>query len=190
MAELNLRTDWIADDVVKVEWNDTWKVSSSNGAMALAVIAAFGVFVVAAFLSLSTGGMGFFVIGFPLALGIALFAIYASFTNAQSLAVDPEGLHKDGQTFPLQDISRIEYGARSKWTGNTPQQGQSDPTQIRLWLRDSANHVLSENNWETQINHRIRDEIDAAILAIRKMDAEERHEEEHGKAGDFGMPDY
>lgn len=189
MAELNLQTDWMADDVVKVSWNDTMKRTGTSGGQAAGAFGVLGFFIVGVIAAFSMG-LGVFFLCIVGAFGFAIWMLTSSRVVPNSIAVDPDGLHQDGRVFRLGDISRIEYASKSKWTGNPPKEGQGDPTQIRLWLNDSANHVLSENNWEIQINHRIRDEIDAAILAIRKMEAEERHEAEHGKQGEFGMPEY
>lgn len=189
MAELSLRTDWMAGDVVKVSWNDTKRRAGTSGGQAIGALGALGIFIVGVIAAFSIG-LGAFLICMIGAVAFVIWMATGSYSVPNSIAVDPDGLHQDGHVFPLDMISRLEYSRKSQWTGNKTPDGQSDPTQIRIWLNDSANHVLSENNWETQINHRIRDEIDAAILAIRKLDAEERHEEQHGKTGDFGMPEY
>lgn len=189
MAELNLKTEWIAEDVVKISWNDAWHIGQSETAGGAALIGVLAIFGVGVFFALN-GAMLVLLLSVILCFGLAIFLSTHSFTFVNSLAVDLDGLHQDECFFPLDDISRIEYSPKSQWTGNQPQAGKKDPTQIRLWLHDHASFVLSENNWETQVNHRIRHAIEAAINDIRKMDNEDRRFEEHGTENQYGIPDY
>ncbi|UMA67260.1 hypothetical protein LVO79_20995 (plasmid) [Roseivivax marinus] len=190
MAELNLQTEWIAEDVVKVSWTDTWNIGQSNAAGGAAYMVLIAIFGIGVFFTLNGASMLILFICVLACIALAIYFQHHSFSIANSLAVDPDGLHQDGHFFALEDISRVEYSQKSQWTGNQPQAGKNDPIQIRLWLRDNTNHVLSENNWETQVNHRIRDAIEAAILGVRRMENEDRREQREGPANQFGMPDY
>lgn len=66
----------------------------------------------------------------------------------------------------------------------------TDPMLIRMWINDSSAIQISLNNWQTQVNHEIRDALDGALKAVRDAGKQEEHEAEFGKQGDFGMPDY
>ena len=67
----------------------------------------------------------------------------------------------------------------------------SDPSLIRMWVKDSYAEDISQNDWQNQVNHKIRDALAKALETVRNMDKQQEHEEKFGKVSDdTGMPDY
>ena len=119
-----------------------------------------------------------------------VFAARKSRERPNSITIYPDRVEQAGTVLDRGQITRVEYGKRSQWTGNTIQQGEIDPMQIRLWINDRMFHVVSLNTWETQINHKIKMEIEDAISAVGKEARADHQEPARGKAGDYGMPEY
>jgi len=91
---------------------------------------------------------------------------------------------------PTNRITRIEYGKRSQWTGYNPP-NLIDPTEIRVWIDDDTSHVVSTNNWQPQVNHRIRNALEKALLAVRaEKNKTAQVRQSHGRANEYGMPNY
>lgn len=61
---------------------------------------------------------------------------------------------------------------------------------IRMWLNDSSPVELSQNNWQTQVNHEIRSALDRALTAVRQEQVKAEQVGTYGQQDDKGMPDY
>lgn len=100
-----------------------------------------------------------------------------------------------GGTVPTDRITRFDYGIRSQLTGNLPLkdfQGDPlpDPFIIRMWIGDAQAITVSTNNWESGVNHTIRDALDKALQQVRTAEKKAIHDQKYGRVEDNGIPNY
>ncbi|WP_299855388.1 hypothetical protein [uncultured Roseobacter sp.] len=188
--KLNLKVEPTGNGGAKVSWTDVAKRPD------LPIIAhiAFGIWAIGGVFASIVGGGVVGVIWFVGTIGWPLF-LRTNVDKPNSITFEREVTTHNGQTFPTSQISRIEYGLETQLTGAKTKtafamENENPQTLIRLWVDDSYAHNISLNNWQNQINHEIRDTLAKTLDAVRKVEAEEKHEETHGKSGDFGVPDY
>ena len=193
---LNLSSDWLDSGTLRVSWTDT-KANDNNLLLTMVIplicacIFFFGIFL------FITGGTGWFiVIGFILIFVSIFWSRGGSISYPNHVDFSPTAIKHGGRTFSTHEVTRFEYGLRTSLTGAGPMrdgQGQpmSDPTIIRMWIGDSDSYDISQNNWQVQVNHKIRDALSRALETVRDLDKKKEHEAQFGKvADDTGMPDY
>lgn len=186
---LNLKTEWQTDrKAATISWNEQRLVTDDKVKMNLYVLAAG----IAILVSLGIMISGNLIFGFIVFFGgfYLLFKGQGRETVSNILKITPDKITYDGVTFDIGRLTRVEYGRRSQWTGNSIAQGQADPTQIRIWIDDRQFHVVSTSMWETQIVHQIKLEIDDVIAELKKSTIKNEREETQGKTGEYGLPDY
>jgi hypothetical protein len=188
---LNLKANWTDKDNVHISWIDTYSLGQDfKGKLIISIIALGGFAFL--FLSIASGGDNFFI-KIVAYIGAVLACVLVSIPRPNAVTINSQFFKHRGRKIPIEQITRIDYSFKSQWTGNTPRQGEPDPTQIRVWIGDMSFHTISENMWQTQINHKIRHTLDEALQTIRKASVKEVQQEEHGKpdqSNDFGMPEY
>jgi len=93
----------------------------------------------------------------------------------------------EGQLIPTPNITRFEYGNKQSFTGNPKHHGSI----IRLWVDDTQAYTVSENNWESTINHELHATLTKALEAVRDAGKQQENAEEFGVVdAETGMPDY
>lgn len=187
--DLKLKTEWLDDKTARVSWVDNVPNYMQKGRMLANLIGG----VIAVLIGLGSLLFGQFILAIFLIIAgfVAISRVFASHTVPNVVRISPDGISHGGQPIVGGKVSRVEYGKQSHWTGATLQQGTPDPMEIRLWFdNDRDFHVLSVNTWQPRVNHQIKAEIEDAIAAVKKVSQVQKHEAEHGKQGDFGMPDY
>lgn len=126
------------------------------------------------------------------ALVIAYYSVSRLFSNI--VEITPSIIRHESLEFQTDLITRFEYGAKSQLAGVPPKtvngMVQADLTLVRMWVEDNRAYTISENHWQHQDNHQIRDTLDRALTAVRKGQAEAAHVEKYGVQDDKGMPDY
>jgi hypothetical protein len=189
--ELNLEFTRLPDGGVKVTWQDP--VLAEFSRLKSEVYAAvFGLGSIAFLL------MGFVSMWFLLVSLLWMFGGIIMFKTARmeqrAVTFTPSEIIHEGRSYPTEQITRFEYGSRHALTGQAPVQGKdgpaADPNLIRMWLNDSSPIELSQNNWQTQVNHQIRDALDRALTAVRQEQVEAERVATYGQQDDKGMPDY
>jgi hypothetical protein len=194
--DLNLDATWVDSENLRVSWTDV-QANDNNKAMSIILPIVIFVFVLIGIFNGISGG-GFGMMGFALlfAFGSVFWFRSGSTSKPNQITFNAKTISHQGLEFPTAQVTRFEYGSKSQLTGWKPMKDgkgnpMSDPTLIRMWVNDSSAHTISENNWQTQVNHKIRDTLDKALIAVRDVQKKEAHEAEFGDtSGDFGMPDY
>lgn len=187
---LNLKPTPTGNGGIKVSWTDVAKRPNPS----IVVMLVYSIFaVVGILLPLTTGFVGF-VIWFGVTLGFPIL-MKMKVEESNSITFERDVTTHKGQTFPTSDISRIEYGSEKELTGAITKtafqmENEEPQTLIRFWVDDNYSHNISLNTWQNQVNHEIRDTLAKALDAVRKVEKEKEHEAEHGKKGDFGVPEY
>lgn len=194
MADLNLRSKWIDDKTVKVSWNDRHFAEFDRGSGDLHA-AIFGIcFFAGLFLSLYHRDPTPGIIGTILAFGVCvLYCIPISKTKEITIGADITIF--GGNQYRTAEITRFEYGYRFNLTGQVPERDGAgnqvlDPVLVRMWINDRAAVKLSENAWQLQDNHRIRNDLEMALLAVRKSVEKSKHDGKYGRVTSDGIPDY
>ena len=59
-----------------------------------------------------------------------------------------------------------------------------------MWIDDAQAVEVSVNNWQTQVNHQIRDALDRALTTVRAEQVQAAQAATYGQQDDKGMPDY
>ena len=186
--DLNLNLEWVKRGVVRVSWTDTYLVEFQRGMHSLYVAAASTWGIVFILMALSIG-LGSILIGFA-GLGAILFALKLTRTRPNAVTISATTFKARMWSVPTNRITRIEYGKRSQWTGYNPP-NLIDPTEIRVWIDDDTSHVVSTNNWQPQVNHRIRNALEKALLAVRaEKNKTAQVRQSHGRTNEYGMPNY
>jgi len=188
--DLNLEARWTSANEITVSWNDVYRLIHRPGAEPLTALGIFLGFVASVWLFVATMDLGRFLVMMAIIVAVFLYLQSAQWTKPNHIVIDGTSLHHDGMVFPLNEISRIEYGPESQWTGRIPSSNRPDKMQIRLWMRDVRNHVISENTWQPQVNHRIHAKIEEALRAGRKEQNENTHSSARASSNEYGMPDY
>jgi len=185
--DLNLKHEWTASGVAKVSWTDTYLPEFESGAQALYVSAA-GIWVIVFLFMTFSGGLGFVLVAIIGFTGI-LTALKMTRTRPNSVTISSAVFKAGDFSVATNRVTRIDYGQRSQWTGYKPQDTM-DPMEIRVWIDDDANHVISTNSWQPQVNLRIRNALEKALLAVRAEKNEAVRAKASGPANEYGIPDY
>jgi hypothetical protein len=192
-TNLDLKTEPMGKDRIRVSWTDVKIKEQNAGTILTLVILAFGGFALAMFFTFN---------GAPIMLLVWIGAIIAFLWAGGQRRTEPNSIEfgrdvttHQGRQFPTDEITRIEYGSEAQMTGGVKRKlangaDAPDQTMIRMWLNDSAAHPISVNNWQTQVNHEIRDALARALDEVRKSKAKEERTQKFGDQGDLGMPDY
>ncbi|MCX7568317.1 hypothetical protein OS189_18420 [Sulfitobacter sp. F26169L] len=188
-TELKLNTEWIDDTTIRVSWVDTVRSDfhSSNGVIYGSV--GLSLFIAGMIIFFNTSNPSWLWLGVIGAI-FALFMWKHVEKVPNNVVLGKETTIHAGKTYQTVEITRFEYGLRSTLTGNRYDNGTADPTILRMWLNDSTAVKISENGWQFQVNHEIRAALDQALTAVRKDSKPVVQEQNHGKSGDFGVPDY
>lgn len=194
---LDLKMERIDQDTIRVSWNDT-----NPNPWVMFVFIAVLIFMLIVFVAIGapteSGLLGF--VGLTVIMTILWFIIKRkpqlrrifalSHTKPNVVEFGRTTTIHGSSSIPTDEITRFEYGLKSQLIGVRPVESENDPMVIRMWLNDSKAYDFSENNWQTQLNHEIRDTLALALKAVRNIEKQEFHEAEFGKTGDFGMPEY
>lgn len=194
MAELNLRTTQVDNDNIQVSWNDIVlpEFEGINGTLwglIAGVGVIFGLIFSVGFETVVPGVIGVLIFIF------SLIMFKSSRSVQKQITIGSEITAYEGRRYPTQQITRFDYGLRSQLTGRRPVKDgkgneMADPMLIRMWLDDSSPITLSTNNWQNQVNHEIRDELEKALLTMRRSSAEAEREQKYGRVTSDGIPDY
>jgi len=195
--DLNLKVDRQNDGSIHVSWNDAVEGAAPKW-HAIIGFSGIGLFFFALIFSGpltpivgdSHAGTVFFGMCVVAGIGGFLWLLLSSNTSypvSNKVIITAAAFIHNNTPYPTTNITRIEYGDKKTLTGT------SDPkvtnSLIRIWIDDNSAHVISENNWENQVSHQIRDTLAKALDEVRKGQADQNHETTHGKQSDFGMPD-
>lgn len=192
---LNLKANWINDETVRISWTDV-KANDNNKMAAVVIPLLIFVFFILSAITVLNGG-GFGLMGLTI-IGSIVGAIWfrsGSTTASNHMDFSAKSITYRGRKYPTSEVSRFEYGMKSQLTGATPMKdgngnSMSDPMLIRMWLNDAAAVEVSENNWQTQVNHEIRDALSKALSEVQRRQNSAVKAAEFGKSGEFGVPDY
>lgn len=193
---LNLDANWLDDETLRVSWLDV--KANDNNILLTVFVPLIGVcmFFYGMFVVITGGGFGLFIFGILFTIGAIFWSRIGSTSVENHVDFTAQTVRHGGRTYPTNDITRFEYGVRSALTGQAPMRdGQgdpmSDPSLIRMWVKDSYAEDISQNAWQNQVNHKIRDALAKALETVRNMDKQQEHEEKFGKVSDdTGMPEY
>jgi hypothetical protein len=93
-----------------------------------------------------------------------------------SITFIPSEVIHEGCSYPTELVTRFDYGSRQALTGQAPLQNKygpmADPFLVRMCIEDAEAVELSVNNWQTHVNHKIRDTLDRALTAVRQEKAQ------------------
>ena len=178
---LNLKVDRHGDQQIVVSWDDLVSAQFSNSAGNLYGLLAGAVALGCLFLSLATMNPIWMLVAI-VAVIVILILFKRSKPVRNTVEFTPQYVANKGRRYPTDEVTRIEYGLRSQLTGQEPAKDghgnpMADPYIIRLWLNDTSAVTLSENNWQSQVNHEIRGHLDAALIAMKKGVQQRAHEE-------------
>lgn len=192
--DIGLSVDWTSPSAVSVSWYDSVLVDDGTRLKGRAYNIAIGLLV---------GGIGLpfvFQSFWPLLL-ILVLLVYVPLAstvqeiNKKTIAFDPTAARFNGRQISLDRISRVSISAYEEWYDLTREE-QQDRNKIPfkrtvdLWVDDVERIELSRNNFSKETNLYIKSAIENALAAIKKASAEKVQAKAHGKAGEFGMPDY
>lgn len=192
--QLNLSATW-HDDTLRIAWNDVIANDQNKPIQWIIALVWFPLFLVSIFTGLSGGGLSFMGILLVVLIVVVVWFRSGSTTVPNHVDFSIQTITFKGRNYATTDITRFDYGVKSKLTGITPQKdsdgnSMSDPTLIRMWVNDSAPVIISANNWSFDVCHEIRDALDQALQKVRAGEKEASKEAKFGKMGDFGVPDY
>lgn len=192
--ELNLKST-PSGGGVRVSWDDNKANDTKKGADWAVSITVLASWLILGFIAIAATS------GWPILLSLIISggAIFwyqkGSYTVSNAVEFTPDTITHQGRSFPTKQVTRFDYGLKSALTGVQPARAKngntaSDPTIIRIWIDDAEAYTISENNWQTQVNHKIRDALAAGLDAVRKDQAAQEKADKFGDQGDLGMPDY
>lgn len=196
---LQLESEWIDPETVKVSWVDVKmreRTFSNDWGTVLAIICGFIVIIFLAF-ALESPLIPFIGVG----LGIFAFNQYGkNVTEPNSITIGKTDTRHRDKVFPTAKITRFEMGTELALEGGVSTQAfmgragheqDANQTIIRLWVDDARAYNITKNNWQTQVNHEIRDALAKALSAVRDLDTQQESAEQFGVVdGETGMPDY
>jgi len=196
--DLNLKSEWIDPETVRVTWVDV-KIRERDLSSGLLIVGVgLGGFFFAAFLAISSGNF----IGLLLWLGALITMVVVGSKNYEqpnSITIGKNIIRHQENEFSTDQITRFEMGTEMALLGGVKtkpfvgEQGKDHEANqflIRMWVDDAHAYDLSKNNWQQQVNHEIRDALSKALEAVRDIDQKQEHEEKFGIVDDSGMPDY
>lgn len=202
---LDLKTERLDNDRIKISWNDARRLDFKRGAKdSFGYLA--GIFFIVSAATLLLLGLRDDVISmgtFAVLLIVVLFAVVKitdiptwSFPKRNAVIVKRSGIEHGSTAFTYDRISRIEYGKKSQWS-SVPY-GTFDYTEIRIWFGDKSFHVIARNSWEQRVNHEIKGTIDEAVAMMTRPQGTQQnraHDTQQDapqapKRNKFGMPDY
>jgi hypothetical protein len=198
---LNMDVDRRDDGSLHISWNDAVRGVFPKREVTI-FVSFLGTFILASIFArevsdgLRTMGrdapeiiFGLFIIGGTIISGLwMLSAMFGSRPRPNSVTISDHTFLHNGITYPTANITRIEYGKKAALTGS--QSDNEHGSLIRIWIDDNSAHIISDNNWQDQINHQIRDTLARALDSVRKDKAKANKAEKYGDQGDLGMPDY
>lgn len=184
---LDLKTEWKGSNWVRVSWQEPHKHSFYKGRSNAYFIAAFLGLVIPMFQGMSQGTLA--------PMGISVFWIigcsvvyFRSYWLSNKVVITPQIFWCSSGSFDADHVTRIAVGDRANFTDNKAEHVQ--PKEIRGWVAEQESFIISSNNWNAEVNGRIRNAIDMALQEVRKTTVEVEREETKGKEGDFGVPEY
>lgn len=191
--DLNLKSEPVGQHKIRVSWVDAKIQEKTPQTTAVVYGVGLGGFVLSAVITMS--GAPIVILVWLVTVGVLMFSYSRRVPLSNMVEFGCEITTHGGHRFNTNEITRIEYGSEGQMTGGTKRKlangaDAPDQTMIRLWLNDSAPHVVSVNNWDNGVNHEIRDTLAKALDTVRKDQAKQNHEATHGKTSDFGMPDF
>ena len=191
MPKLNLKTEWIDEQTVKVSWRDADRHELYRHRGDMIAIVAFVWFSFCFYNGLSSADL----IWLPWGIGgvfAALIFFKMGFSRANEISITKDHFIAQGLRYKTENITRIAFGSRQSFTGSTPYKLHLDATEIRAWINDNTSFVISANSWDNLVNTQIRNEIDTALQAIRKPEIEPVKDAAISppKQDNFGLPDY
>lgn len=206
MASLNYNIEE-TETGYEVSWNDVRPIieTSKPFAMILAFLGGTGFISLVATLFLTKYYFHNYLLAYAM-ISLAIVGLMAmglkmglNGTIARHLKIENDCLKfeeatsqpkKMWQEIPLKDITRITYGKRSEWDQSDRERNHF--SQIRIWvLNDIASYVLSENEWTTEVNHKLHGLLNDLFSKLKADRFEEQHTSEAAAENtDFGLPDY
>lgn len=197
-GDLSLKISGSSADEIKISWRDALKTDKSYNNTRGWAIGVIFVLCVIGMITLEPSQPGA-ALGIPLitifiVLPATLLVIDVSAKvdkfrySANEVSITKTVFKHTGRSYDVRAISRVDYGSRGEW--DMSDISTKNRTQIRVWFEDNNFIVISENDWVASVNHQIRNAIDKALLEVRKTASKDKHVEEHGKKGDFGIPEY
>lgn len=191
--ELNLEFTRLPDGGVKVTWQDPVLAEFSNTNSNIAALLFGGTFLVCLIIGLASMSFTPTLFGAVILIGGLIWFKTARMVQ-RVVTFTPSKVIHEGRSYPTEQVTRFDYGLRYALTGVAPAQNKDttavDPMLIRMWLNDASPIELSQNNWQTQVNHEIRDALDRALTAVRQEQVEAERVATYGQQDDKGMPDY
>lgn len=191
--ELNLEFTRLPDGGVKVTWQDPVLAEFSNANSNIAALLIGGGGIVWLIVTLATFNLIWLLVMFAWAIG-GLIIFKTTRMVQRVVTFTPSKVIHEGRSYPTEQVTRFDYGLRYALTGVAPARNEHttavDPMLIRMWLNDASPIELSQNNWQTQVNHEIRDALDRALTAVRQEQVEAERVATYGQQDDKGMPDY
>jgi hypothetical protein len=194
MARLNLSSQRLNAKTIEISWTDRKPNDTKGLKVAFFSISIFALFIAGMVFVFQDKGFGLLALT-PVTAIIYTIWFHGSSSKPNSVKFSTDTVTHRGRSFSTDEITRFEYGLQSQLTGIMPEtydngHRETDPHLIRMWINDASAYEVSANNWQTQVNHEIRDALASALDQVRKDQAAVEHEKAHGKAGDFGLPDY
>jgi len=139
------------------------------------------------------GGMG---IGFVLLMIVFFIPAFLPkfFYESRYIVITNKMVKTKFGTVPLGNVSRVEYNSRSAWDNS--KKHHSGNTQVRIWADDRDSIIAAQNDWTTEVNHKIHRAIQDEIRAMQKSllvgetPVDTTEPPKKPPSGNFGMPDY
>lgn len=191
--ELNLEFTQLPDGGIRVTWQDPVLAEFSNAKSNMGALVVGGGALVWFIVTLATFNLIWVLVAIVWTFG-GMFLFGRERMVQRSVTFTPSNVIHEGRSYPTEEITRFEYGLRYALTGVAPARNEHttavDPMLIRMWLNDAKPIELSQNNWQTQVNHEIRDALDRALTAVRQEQVEAERVATYGQQDDKGMPEY
>lgn len=189
--ELNLSVTRLDPNTIQVSWQDPVLAEFSSGkSNAYGGVVGIGALVL---LFMGFANLWFVVLALVWTIG-GVIMFKTARMEQRSVTFTPSSVIHEGSSYPTEQVTRFEYGSRHALTGQAPLQTKhgsaADPTLIRMWINDAYPVKISENNWQSQVNHEIRDALDRALTAVRQEQVEAQQVATYGRQDDKGMPEY
>ncbi len=194
--DIGLSVDWQNPKAVSVSWYDPVTVEQADGKKLKGTAGHIAIGLLAASLVLPFVFQSFWPL-ILLPVLIAYVPMAASFQgiNKKVVAIDTASVRFNDYKITPDRVSRVAVSAYEDWYDLTNEERQDSnkipfKRMVELWVDDRDRIELSRNSYSKETNLYIKNAIEDALASVQKSAVKEVQEDAHGKAGDFGMPDY
>ena len=189
--KLNLQTEWLDSETVRVSWNEPHMTGHKGETVKGPIGYAAGGCIIAGVLLPFLTGAWILLALLPLGYLIIAFGMFVQPLH-KSVEFGREQTRFKDSAIKTADITRIAVDSTFQWSDLSDEERKKSgfKTQILLWVNEEIPFELSVNKIPKETSLLIRNTLDKALSELRKTTEQQAHEEKHGKSGEFGMPEY